>query len=163
MALQEKLFKSPKMLWLPQTVQNVQLFFSCSPRLSAAGAKTEMLTIPLGELSTLPRYSRKVQPLVDGSQTQKAFLLLLACCKGWTWLESSFSSHMAWAEHELGWQYSDVEVCCVLCWYQYPAVHLSSAQVASYSSIAAKRINLHQCPVKWIIPAYAMLHFTFPL
>lgn len=65
---------------LPDLVQDVQIFFlffsiffSCSP---------VMLTAHLGELSTLHRYDRKVQSLEDRSQAQKAFVLLLARCKG---------------------------------------------------------------------------------
>lgn len=41
-----------------------------------------MLAACLGELSALCRYGRKVQSLEDTSQAQKAFVLLLARCKG---------------------------------------------------------------------------------
>lgn len=70
------------------------------PRCTTFFCGPEMLTACLGDLSTLCRYGRKVQSLEDRWQAQKAFVLLLARCKGWAWLESSSSSHTAWAERE---------------------------------------------------------------
>lgn len=67
--------------------------------------------------------SKKVQPLMDGSRAQKAFLLLLAHCKGWTWLASSFSSHMAWAGLAEPWR-----------WGVLPALLVSASCWASWFS-----------------------------
>lgn len=123
MALQKKLIKPSMMLCLPLVSQTLskmykffffffQFFFSCSP---------VMLTAHLGELSTLHRYDRKVQSLEDRSQAQKAFVLLLARCKGWIWLESSSGSHTAWAECEqVGCTWHGGVLCSLLvaasCW-----------------------------------------------
>lgn len=128
MASQEKLIKPSVMIGVPQSVQDVQLllFFWCwfvfwlvffwfffhGP---------VMLAACLGELSALCRYGRKVQSLEDTSQAQKAFVLLLARCKGWIWLESSSGSHTAWAEHEqVGCTWQRGVLCSLLeaasCW-----------------------------------------------
>lgn len=162
MSLQEKLSEPTMVLCFPQTVEALQNFFD-GPRLPAARTKSEMLREHLGERSALPRYSKKVQSSVVRSQTQKAFLLFLAHCKGWTWPASSFSSYTAWVQHNWSWLQPGVEVGSGLCWCQRPAVQLSSAQLASYSSVFVKWIHLHRCLVKWITPAYVTVYFAFPV
>lgn len=126
-------------------------FFFCGP---------VMLTACLGELSTLCRYGRKVQSLEDRSQAQKVFVLLLARCKGWVWLESSSGSHTAWAECEqVGCTWHRGVLCslrvAVSCW----ASQFSSGCFLLQHSCWTN--NLHQCPVKWISPAYIMLKCSF--
>lgn len=105
---------------------------NCSSRFfwRVARTKSGRLTVHLGELSALPRYSKKVQSLVDGHRRCSSCYWHIAKDE----LDLHSVSVHTWLELSTSWLQAGMEAGSVLCCCQCLAVQLSSAQVASYSS-----------------------------